>query len=152
LTEDGWRDQTWDHIQMVQSLLTAINNEINNRAAVHDHVKLQQPESAIFAKYTCRLRGMTYGSDEYNECLKEMKPALDHHYAHTKHHPEHYQNGVNSMTLVDLVEMLADWKAATLRHADGDIMKSLEINKKRFGLSDQLVQILLNTVKEMGWD
>jgi len=34
-----------------------------------------------------------------------------------------------------------------LRHNDGDIMKSIEINKERFGLSDQLAQILRNSVE-----
>jgi hypothetical protein len=52
------------------------------------------------------------------------------------------------MTLIDLCEMIADWKAATLRHANGDIAKSLEINQKRFKYTDELKQILLNTVKE----
>lgn len=42
--------------------------------------------------------------------------------------------------------MFIDWKAATERHADGDIIKSIEINKNRFKISDQLIKILLNTV------
>ncbi|GAA2159282.1 hypothetical protein [Glycomyces lechevalierae] len=49
------------------------------------------------------------------------------------------------------IEMLADWKAATERHADGDLARSLEIQKDRFGISDQLAQILENTAREMGW-
>jgi hypothetical protein len=48
--------------------------------------------------------------------------------------------------------MLCDWKAAGERHADGSITKSLEINKKRFGISDQLASILDNTRKELGWE
>ena len=47
--------------------------------------------------------------------------------------------------------MLCDWKAATLRHDDGDIQKSLDINAERFKLSPQLKQILKNTVEEMKW-
>jgi hypothetical protein len=50
---------------------------------------------------------------------------------------------------VDLVEMLMDWWAATKRHADGDIMESIEINQKRFGYSDELKSIFINTVKEL---
>ena len=45
------------------------------------------------------------------------------------------------------IEMLCDWKAATLRNKNGDIRKSIEINKKRFGMSDQLTNILLNTLE-----
>lgn len=54
--------------------------------------------------------------------------------------------GISGMSLLDLVEMLCDWKAATLRHNDGDIRKSIEINQKRFGYSDELKRILLNTL------
>ena len=51
------------------------------------------------------------------------------------------------MNLVDLIEMICDWKAASERHADGDIYKSIEINQKRFGYSDELKQILKNTIE-----
>ena len=37
------------------------------------------------------------------------------------------------MTLLDMLEMLCDWRAASLRHADGDIYQSLVINRARFG-------------------
>ena len=67
------------------------------------------------------------------------------------HHPEHYENGIYGMDLIDLVEMICDWKAASLRHADGNIMKSLEINKERFNIDEQLFQILVNTVNNMKW-
>ncbi len=49
------------------------------------------------------------------------------------------------MNLIDLVEMLCDWKAASMRHHDGNIRRSIEINGDRFGLSPQLVRILENT-------
>jgi hypothetical protein len=80
-----------------------------------------------------------------------MKPALDHHYAAYPHHPEHYPNGVNGMSLLDLLEMLCDWKAAGERHANGSIANSLDKNRKRFGISNQLMDILTNTAREMGW-
>jgi hypothetical protein len=51
------------------------------------------------------------------------------------------------MDLIDLVEMFCDWKAATLRHKDGDINKSIEINSQRFKMSDQLKKIFINTLK-----
>ena len=76
-----------------------------------------------------------------------MKPALEHHYKENRHHPEHFENGIKGMTLIDLVEMISDWKAASERHNNGDIIKSIEINQKRFGYSDDIKQILLNTVQ-----
>lgn len=53
---------------------------------------------------------------------------------------------VNGMNLFDLLEMLIDWQCACKRHADGDIQESLRINRDRFALSPQLLQILANTV------
>lgn len=52
---------------------------------------------------------------------------------------------VNGMNLLDIVEMLLDWKAASERHNDGNILKSIQHNTKRFNLSPQLVSILENT-------
>lgn len=54
--------------------------------------------------------------------------------------------GLDGMSLPDVIEMLCDWKAATLRHNDGDIRKSIDINQKRFGYSDELKRIMLNTL------
>ena len=113
----------------------------------HDKSKLESPELEIFAIYGPKLKKSTYGSEEYKQFLKEMKVALDHHYRHNRHHPEHFENGIRDMNLVDLIEMVRDWKAATLRHNDGDIQKSIEINQTRFGYSDELKQIIQNTVK-----
>ena len=58
--------------------------------------------------------------------------------------------GILGMSLLGIIEMLCDWKAATLRHNDGDIRKSIDINQKRFGYSDEIKAILVNTVNEMG--
>jgi len=143
--------ETIKHIKQVSDLLWLVIYSIGKRITHHDASKLQEPEKSMYDKFTPMLRSLTYGSDEYKGTLKEMGSALDHHYQVNSHHPEHYRNGINGMSLIDLIEMLADWKAASLRHADGNILKSLEINKVRFGMSDQLYEILKNTVTEMGW-
>lgn len=140
---------TMAHIKRVGELLDDCTSVLDQRALFHDESKLKSPEKEIFDEMTPKLRGSTYGSDEYKEFLKQMKVALDHHYKQNSHHPEHYENGINGMDLFDLIEMLCDWKAATERHADGSLEKSLEINKKRFQIGDQLAEILQNTIK--GW-
>jgi len=139
--------KTIEHIINVRKYMSFTRDELIDRSVKHDQSKLESPEKEIFDEYTPKLSQVTYGSDEYKGYLKEMKIALDHHYLANRHHPEHFENGVNDMNLIDLIEMLCDWKAATLRHDKGDIYKSIEINKKRFDISDQLTKILLNTVK-----
>ena len=133
------------HIKRVNALLLQFLQELINRAVTHDESKLHEPEKMFFDKMTPRLKALTYGSEEYKQALAELKPALDHHYSHNSHHPEHYDNGIDDFTLADLVEMFFDWKAASERHNDGDVLKSIEINKQRFGLSDQLCNIFANT-------
>ena len=123
--------------------------ELLKRAEQHDASKLREPELKYF-RLASNLRNLTYGSPEYKEQLKQtLGPALEHHYARNPHHPEHHENGVDDMTLIDLLEMFCDWRAATERHGDGDIMQSIEKNEERFGLSPQLKQILVNTAKEL---
>lgn len=139
------------HIKRVSQLLTEAASELIRRANIHDNSKLESPEKEYFDEYTPKLAGSTYGSDEYKSFLKELKVGLDHHYAHNSHHPEHYENGINGFDLFDLIEMFFDWKAATERHNDGNIHKSIKINKDRFKISEQLESILSNTAKRLNY-
>ncbi len=142
--------ETRKHIHRVCSILHQIVIDLLKRADQHDKSKTESPELEVFSEYTKRLNGVTYGSDEYKQCLSDMKPALDHHYAKNRHHAEHYPDGIAGMTLMDLVEMVADWKSASERHNDGNILKSIELNTKRFDIAPQLASILVNTVKALG--
>jgi hypothetical protein len=145
------RPDTHKHQARVWELMDAVSEELDERAASHDNSKTEPPELAIFNEFTPKLRDSTYGSDEYKGFLAAMGEGLVHHYAHNRHHPEHFENGINGMTLVDLVEMLADWKAATERHDDGSLARSLEIQRERFGISPQLEAVLRNTALHFGW-
>ncbi len=136
---------TKKHIARVEELLEFARLELAIRAKNHDTSKLNSPEKELFDEYTPKLAGCTYGSDEYKTFLSGLKVSLDHHYANNSHHPEHFKGGVDDFDLFDLLEMFFDWKAATERHNDGDILKSIEINKTRFKLSDQLCAIFRNT-------
>jgi hypothetical protein len=150
LEEKATNFDTSEHIHNVQLLLHGMVLELLSRAMAHDRSKLQSPEVEAFTITTPKLAGLTYGSDEYRAALREMKPAIEHHYAHNRHHPEYFgEAGVNGMNLLDVLEMLCDWKAATMRHNDGDIRKSITHNAERFGLSPQLVKILENTVNDL---
>lgn len=141
-------EDTLKHKQNVMEFIQRMCGDLDRRKILHDNSKLDDPEKKIFDEYTPKLANSIYGSEEYKSYLEGMKVALKHHYANNRHHPEHFENGIKEMNLVDLIEMLADWKAATLRHNDGDIMKSIEINQERFGYGDELKQIFINTVKD----
>jgi hypothetical protein len=137
---------TLEHREKVIGIAKLIMGQLIESVMKHDESKIQEPEVSIFDEYTSKLKNTTYGSDEYKGYLKEMGKALEHHYKANRHHPEHFENGIRGMNLVDLVEMFCDWWAASMRHNDGDIRRSIEINQSRFGYSDDLKAILMNTV------
>lgn len=149
-TYDSTAD-TLKHSLRVGELLSQPINELVHRSVRHDRSKTEDPELAIFNEFTPKLRDTTYGSDEYKSYLEAMGEGLRHHYDHNPHHPEHYADGIAGMTLVDLLEMLADWRAATERHVDGSMVRSLDLQKERFGISDQLAEILWNTARQFRW-
>lgn len=140
---------TQEHINLVRVFLRIVAVELLKRGETHDLSKMSSEEVEAFTEYTPKLKTCTYGSDEYKRYLAEIAPALKHHYAHNRHHPEHYPDGIRGMNLVDLVEMFVDWLASTRRHADGDIRHSIEINRTRFGMSEDLVRVFQNTVSFM---
>jgi len=57
-------------------------------------------------------------------------------------------NKLEHMNLVDLIELLADWKAASERNKNGCIYNSIEINSYRYNICPQVRKILENTVRE----
>lgn len=153
LTIQDSRTDTEAHIARVADLLQTCMAILDDRATVHDATKLIEPEKSAFDRLKAlSLSGMAYGSEEYRACLRAEKPAIEHHYKANSHHPEFYENGVDGMSLFDVLEMLMDWMAATERMKNGgDIHASLIHNIERFNLSPQLASILANTIREMQW-
>jgi hypothetical protein len=152
------RPETQAHIDRVREFVHIAAENLSNRAAVHDASKLVSPEVEAFDIATPKLAGLEYGSDEYKQSLRDLGPALQHHFEHNDHHAEHYKNGVQGMSLMALIEMLCDWRAASERTKqrtdDPEKFKTFEdglaFNQERFGYSDELAEILRNTVRELG--
>lgn len=142
---------TLAHIAQVRELIETIVGQLRYRSAVHDASKLRDPEKTTFDIYTPKLRHSTYGSDEYKTFLAEMGSGLAHHYAENDHHPEHFPHGIADMDLIQITEMLCDWKAATLRHDDGSLARSIDQNAERFGYGIELHRLLWNTAQRLGW-
>ena len=141
------REKTQEHIDEVRKQIDIICDILKERGKNHDKSKLEDFEKPYFDENTENLAKEVYGSEEYKRSLEKLKPALEHHYKVNSHHPEHYENGIDGMNLYDIIEMWADWNAAVKRNKDGDIRKSLEINSRRFNLSNQLINIFNNTIE-----
>lgn len=119
------------------------------RAAIHDNSKFSPEEFDAYEEVFPDLQKYAYGTEEFKATLRKIKPAIQHHYQFNDHHPEFFlTSGINDMNLIQLIEMICDWIAASER-SQADISKGLEINKQRFGIDDQLSAIIKATVKAL---
>lgn len=151
---DPYLIETYNHVELVRSWMGMAQDDLERRALDHDQSKFDEPEMSGFREMAqeLKLAETAYGSPEYRAILKKYKAStIDHHYAHNDHHPEHFPNGIAGMSLGAIYEMLCDWNAATKRMKDGgDLLRSIEINQERFGYSDDVRDILVNTARELG--
>ncbi len=145
---------TREHINKVRGYIGEIVFNLQRRSLAHDKSKLEDPEVDGFWEMSqeLKLADVTYGSDEYRAILKKYKKStIGHHYEVNDHHPEHFDLGFEEMNLLQLLEMLADWKAATERMKDGDLLRSIHQNAIRFGYDDHMINMLVGTARELGW-
>ena len=133
------------HKQWVAQYMQAVASELFERTAVHDNSKFDPWEFDIYEQVFPELKKYSYGSEELKATYETLGPALKHHLMVNRHHPEYFENGVNGMNLIDLIEMVCDWCAASKRSQTG-IDKGLQINKERYGIDEQVFIILKNTV------
>ena len=135
---------TVQHQVLVQKNLKTFENKIKQRALYHDESKTKEPELTLFAKHAKEWRDCEFGSKEYYDAVERNKHVAELHFKNNRHHPEHFDNGIDDMTLIDIIEMIADWIAIS-----DDMDKSLEICKKKFGISTQLTNIIRNTIDDL---
>ncbi len=136
-----------DHKQLVGHYLQRVTSALFQRAVEHDYSKFSPEEFGPYEKAVPRFEQTEYGSPEYQKVCRSIKPAIQHHFEQNRHHPEHFAVGVNGMDLLDVIEMVCDWIAASQR-IPGDTLR-LDINKERFSIDDQLFGIIERTVAHL---
>lgn len=114
---------TMKHIEKVRNYINKLISGLMKRQESHDQSKLEAPEVAAFAEWTPKLANATYGTEEYEQFKIELKPALDHHYAHNRHHPEHWPERKDSNA--DILEEFV----STLDSKNKDLKSTIEILK-----------------------
>lgn len=135
------------HKRLVSRYMTTVITDLTERSALHDYSKFSGDEFDSYAHALPRFSQVTFGTPEYAALLAEIEPALKHHYASNRHHPEYFSEGIEGMTLIDLVEMVCDWIAAAQRKPGG--VPNLTVCQERFGISPQLMAIIRNTVEAL---
>jgi len=148
--KEKFLEDTRRHISDVQARGETFISILADELSRHDESKLDDFEADIFAEHYDSLFLYEYGTPEYKENMKKLKPAIKHHHTLNPHHPEHYSDGVNGMDLIQLVAMYLDWSSACTRTSGGSLLNSIEVGKTKYAMSDQLVDIFTRTMERYG--
>lgn len=135
------------HKDGVKDYLSFIVNLLASRALTHDNSKNSNEEYKYFKMANSVNRNQFKTYEEY---LNYIKPTLDkgleHHYNVNRHHPEYFDNGIDDMNLIDILEMIVDWKVS-IEQNDKELYEEIDYNFKKYNVSEQLKKIILNTYK-----
>jgi len=136
------------HKERVKSKMNIFIADLCNRAVKHDDSKLEPPEINGFEEMDREPR-YKYGTSEYFDKMHRYEWIFKHHYKINRHHPDHFPNKINDMTLVDLIEFLCDIFSYKKDNISLSAAKDLvEEHIRRFNISEDLSTILKNTVYE----
>lgn len=134
-----------NHIKRVQNKLFKLIAALTIRSQEHDKSKLEEPEFSLWKKMDEEPR-YPYGSKEYKNKIERYRELFEMHYKKNPHHPEHFQNGISDMTLIDLVEMLCDWISYKDNISVTEAIEMVEKQSERFEYSDEIKNMLINTL------
>jgi hypothetical protein len=140
--------QLIDHKEEVKTLGYFVADLIREDAESHDDSKFNIDELSEAVRNSKRLKGLEYGSPEFEEELQLIIDEGVLHYERNDHHIEGNPNGVADMDLISLLIALCDWLSACNAYG-GNIDESIEIARRRFGFSPEVASLMRNTVTRM---
>lgn len=157
---DLFKTRTNNHIELVQNniYLWQENEEYNNifheltlRAANHDQSKFSEPELTPYIwlnwNYHCTTNNIPFelprGMDQ------KIRDAKFHHVYNNRHHPEWHLDP-NEMTIVDLIEMVCDWKAVGQEFGEKSLVGYADrVLGKRFNFSQKKINLIWDLIHKM---
>lgn len=139
------KDYIEKHISLVRQHIQTFIQLLTRRALHHDESKLKEPELTWW-KQIDKEPKYPYGSPEYNAKMSRWSKLFQYHYAHNRHHPEHYQFGVRDMTLIDMIEMLCDWLGYKDNLSISEAFQICETQMQRYDMSEDIRHLIFNTL------
>lgn len=133
------------HIQWLMEGMASVQHELMRRMLTHDRTKIGEDELDAYAEIVPGFKDYEYGTPEHKAHGNRLGPAWKHHTENNRHHTEHFENGLNDMNLLDLIEMVCDWRAASMRSGNFDYGQSLRVFKERVNPDEQVMDIIRNT-------
>ncbi len=101
--------KVYHHKFIVLKFLNTMIHDLIRRGETHDDSKFSDDEFDEYVKATQEFQG-PYGTEQNDAVREKYKALFERHARRNSHHPEHYPDGVDGMTLMDIMEMLRYWK------------------------------------------
>lgn len=146
---DNFLKDTLSHIEKVQFFMRQSRINLQIRAIHHDRSKFSPEEAITYAKVVPEFKLYDYGSPEYDAVGDKLSQAWIHHESNNDHHPGFHKNGVDDMNLFMVLEMLCDWKAASMRNPNQDFKESLKLNIDKYNIGAALGEMLIKTAEDL---
>ena len=140
------------HISEVNENLHEVIADLTKRGISHDRSKFEPIEFDAFVKTRPKFKAANYGSPEYKACVEEIAESISHHYSLNRHHTKFFKGGFADMNLIDIIEMLADWRAASRRSPDLSFLDSLPKAFEMYGIPPNMQKHIIATLEYLGWD
>jgi hypothetical protein len=148
LPKRDFRDRIISHKLSVKAGIQRVILDLQNRGEHHDDDKLYENSLTELHLAMEKYSSTKFCSSKYLEI--EEEPVIKLHYINNDHHPNHFKDGIMGMNLISMIEMLIDWKSASSAYGD-TFEESLEKNKERFKIGDDLFRVLKNTAIYLGY-
>ena len=130
-----------EYKQMLTEMKPALDNHYASNRHHPEFFPTNEP-SQIIASHII----MAKHALQYNQVLPDDVFGYEALIAYLEQKQAEHVASINNMNLFDLLEMFIDWCAASQRHDDGDLNRSIEVSIQRFSISPQIAQIFKNTV------
>lgn len=152
--QELFESRTQKHIQMVRRNLEKFENfqgltllELRQRGWLHDRSKFSDSEINAYTELTWCYH--THNFEQNEEVKHLIAQGLKNHALKNRHHPEAHED-VNSMTILDLVEMIADWTAIAQENGKTSCHEWAEQNiTNKWSFSEEKKRFIFKLIQEM---
>jgi transposase len=138
--------ETLFHQSLVRGRMERVISALMYRAFRHDESKHEEPEKSAIDRVRPELKKLDYGSPEYRALKNEF---AQYHYKdpRNRHHLQHFENGIEGMNLVDVLEMVCDIRASGDTSKDSDV----RANIRKMDIPPIVQTLIINTLDDLGW-
>lgn len=137
----------YEHKAGVQKWLSLFSSELYRRGLEHDNSKLKEPELSGWRAMDQEPR-YKYGTEEYTKKIHKYEWLMKLHWSKNRHHPEYWDlhKDEKNRDLIDIIEMMVDWLSYRDHISYTEASELVKKQTKRYNFSEELSELILNTL------